>query len=59
MDVGDRCGGVVMVELLTPEVRDCCAGNKGVEPGLRRVVMMGLGAVVEDSEVALVASDLV
>lgn len=59
MDVGNRCGGVVMVELLTPEVRDCCAGNKGVELGLRGIVMIGLGAVVEDSEVGLVASDLV
>lgn len=59
MGACDRCGRVVMVELLTPQVGDCCEENKGVELGLRGVVMVGLGAVVEVSEVRLVASDLV
>ena len=59
VDVCDRCGGVLMVELLTPEVRDCCAENKGVELGLRGVVSIELGGVVEIGEVRLVESDLI
>ena len=59
MDVCDRYRGVVMVELLTPQVGDSCEENKGVKLGLKGVVMVGLGMVVEVSEVRLVASDLV